>query len=110
MASFVQRGTIHRVLLRSGQALPNAWRNLAGSVGIVIRAAYIRCMARMTTHPRNATGRPARRSAEMVVPKRVPKGRKSDTIQVQWSDGAGELNYDELTPAQSWPFLRDDRS
>jgi len=75
------------------------------------RAAYIRCMARTAHHPRtHTTARPTRRSGELVVPKRVPKGRKSDTVQMQWSDGAGELNYDELSPAQSWPFLRDEQS
>ncbi|MBX2973322.1 MAG: hypothetical protein KF797_09480 [Flavobacteriales bacterium] len=42
---------------------------------------------------------------ELLVPKRVRRGRKADTIQLQWYDGAGELQYEELSPAQSWPYL-----
>lgn len=42
---------------------------------------------------------------ELLVPKRVRPGRKADIIQLQWYDGAGELQYEELSPAQSWPYL-----
>lgn len=42
---------------------------------------------------------------EVLVPKRTTKGRKTDTVLLQWHDGAGELQYTELSPAQSWPFL-----
>ncbi|MBL7956231.1 MAG: hypothetical protein JNJ91_14440 [Flavobacteriales bacterium] len=43
--------------------------------------------------------------AELLVPKRTARGRKSDVVELQWYDGAGELQYEELSPAQSWPFL-----
>jgi len=43
--------------------------------------------------------------AELLVPKKMARGRKSDVIQLQWYDGAGELQYEELSPAQSWPYL-----
>ncbi len=42
---------------------------------------------------------------ELLVPKRMPRGRKAKTVQLQWYDGAGELQYAELSPAQSWPYL-----
>jgi len=43
--------------------------------------------------------------AELLVPKRMPRGRKANIIQLQWYDGAGEMQYEELSPAQSWPYL-----
>lgn len=49
--------------------------------------------------------RPKRTPDELLVPKRMPRGRKSEVVQLQWHDGAGELQYKELSPAQSWPFL-----
>lgn len=67
---------------------------------------YIRCMSRM-----RATAPTPRRKvfdrvpAELLVPKRTARGRKSDVVELQWYDGAGELQYEELSPAQSWPYL-----
>ncbi len=66
-------------------------------------------MAGKTEQKGKGPKRPKRRSGEVVVQKRATKGQKPDTVRVQWSDGAGELNYDELSPAQSWPFLREDQ-
>jgi hypothetical protein len=43
--------------------------------------------------------------AELLVPKKMARGRKSDVVALQWYDGAGELQYEELSPAQSWPYL-----
>jgi len=33
------------------------------------------------------------------------RGRKPETVAFQWHDGAGELHYEVLSPAQSWPYL-----
>lgn len=67
---------------------------------------YIRCMPRIRT----TASAPRRKvfdrvPAELLVPKKMARGRKSDVIQLQWYDGAGELQYEELSPAQSWPYL-----
>jgi hypothetical protein len=67
---------------------------------------YIRCMPRIRT----IVSAPRRKvfdrvPAELLVPKKMARGRKSDVIQLQWYDGAGELQYEELSPAQSWPYL-----
>ncbi|MBK8498674.1 MAG: hypothetical protein IPL52_07620 [Flavobacteriales bacterium] len=34
------------------------------------------------------------------------RGRLARTVALQWRDGAGELHYERLTAAQSWPFLQ----
>lgn len=54
--------------------------------------------------------RPHRRSPralleQLLIKPAAHKGRKPDTVALQWLDGAGELHYEELSPAQSWPFL-----
>lgn len=72
------------------------------------RALYIRSMTstRPTSRIRRSRGR-AITPPEVFVPKRVARGRKPHTMQLQWYDGAGELQYAELSPAQSWPYLRE---
>ncbi|HRH68651.1 MAG: hypothetical protein JNL43_04865 [Flavobacteriales bacterium] len=42
----------------------------------------------------------------LLVKPRLSKGREPLTVAFQWYDGAGELHYEILTPAQSWPYLR----
>ena len=67
---------------------------------------YIRCMTAARINERLRQRRRSKEAwAELFVPKRVPRGRKPRTMQLQWYDGAGELQYAELTPAQSWPYL-----
>lgn len=62
--------------------------------------------------PRRALPRsvPRRSTAELLEPVLVKpglrRGRKPTTVAFQWYDGAGELHYEVLTPAQSWPYLR----
>lgn len=42
---------------------------------------------------------------ELLVAVRCHKSRKPDCVALQWRDGAGELHFEVLSPAQSWPFL-----
>lgn len=44
---------------------------------------------------------------EVLVAPRTRRGRKPRTVAFQWHDGAGELHYEVLSPAQSWPYLAD---
>ncbi|MBK9538402.1 MAG: hypothetical protein IPO12_06655 [Flavobacteriales bacterium] len=38
-------------------------------------------------------------------------GRKAQqrTVSLQWHDGVGDLQFYELSPAQSWPYLSEDQ-
>lgn len=58
-----------------------------------------------TIGPRAKRPTTKRLPTELLVPKRMPRGRKANIIQLQWYDGAGEMQYEELSPAQSWPYL-----
>lgn len=84
----------------------NWTKKLRPLVRNMLAVNYIRCMSRM-----RATAPTPRRKvfdrvpAELLVPKRTARGRKSDVVELQWYDGAGELQYEELSPAQSWPYL-----
>ncbi len=42
---------------------------------------------------------------ELVVSTPTTGSRKPTTVAFQWHDGAGELHYEVLSPAQSWPYL-----
>lgn len=53
------------------------------------------------TPPRTRQRRSTRTAHELLVRPR----RSSRTVAFQWYDGAGELHYQELSPAQSWPYL-----
>lgn len=55
--------------------------------------------------PKQAVPQRERTPLELLVPKRTSRGRRSEVVLLQWYDGAGELQYQELTPAQSWPYL-----
>ncbi len=50
---------------------------------------------------RQRAPRVSRHAHELVVRPR----RSRHTVAVQWHDSVGELHYQELTPAQSWPYL-----
>lgn len=50
--------------------------------------------------------RPAWHAGELVV----RPGRRSRTVAIQWHDSVGDLHYQELTPAQSRPYLRQRRA
>lgn len=52
-----------------------------------------------------ARKRPNRLQEQVLIAARGGKGRKADTVALQWLDGAGELHYETLSPAQSWPYL-----
>ncbi|MBK6830233.1 MAG: hypothetical protein IPG92_05540 [Flavobacteriales bacterium] len=59
---------------------------------------------------RHKQDRPDRRSPralleQLLIKPAARKGRKPDTVAFQWLDGAGELHYEVLSPAQSWPYL-----
>ena len=62
----------------------------------------------MSTHRTRSTVRRKRQERmpeEVLVALRSHSSRKPDRIALQWLDGAGELHYETLSPAQSWPFL-----
>ncbi len=42
---------------------------------------------------------------ELLITPRKRHGRKAERVAFQWHDGAGELHYCVLSPAQSWPYL-----
>jgi len=42
---------------------------------------------------------------ELLITPRKRHGRKAERVAFQWYDGAGELHYCVLSPAQSWPYL-----
>jgi hypothetical protein len=42
---------------------------------------------------------------ELLIAPRKRHGRRSERVAFQWHDGAGELHYCVLSPAQSWPYL-----
>lgn len=47
----------------------------------------------------------ARVPDELLVAVRCRSRRKPDCVALQWHDGAGELHFEVLSPAQSWPYL-----
>jgi len=57
--------------------------------------------------PRVLRRSPVELSETLLVKPRSRKGRKPSTVAFQWYDGAGELHYEVLSPAQSWPYLRE---
>ena len=65
--------------------------------------SYLRNMspARQRTTNGGARGRTAGQRELLVRPRRSRR-----TVAFQWYDGAGELHYQELSPAQSWPYLQ----
>jgi len=42
---------------------------------------------------------------ELLITPRKRNGRKAERVAFQWHDGAGELHFCVLSPAQSWPYL-----
>ncbi|MBK9177417.1 MAG: hypothetical protein IPM46_14000 [Flavobacteriales bacterium] len=57
------------------------------------------------TKSRNHRKPAARMPDELLVAVRCHSRRKPDCVALQWHDGAGELHFEVLSPAQSWPFL-----
>jgi len=54
-----------------------------------------------------ALGR-SRRTAmleQLLITPKKRSVRKPGRVAFQWHDGAGELHYCVLSPAQSWPYL-----
>lgn len=53
--------------------------------------------------PRKKRTRRKRQPDELLVRLR---GGSVRTVALQWRDGAGEMHYERLNAAQSWPFLQ----
>jgi len=69
------------------------------------RIAYLDAMVRVRTR-----STAARRKAVPQVPHellvRLSRRRGHDpVVAFEWTDGAGELQFTVLSPAQSWPYL-----
>lgn len=63
-------------------------------------------MTRRMASPHRARRRPRIRvTDEVLVAPRSRRGNTARTVAFQWHDGAGELHYEVLSPAQSWPYL-----
>jgi hypothetical protein len=63
--------------------------------------------SRRAPAPRAPRRSPAELLETLLVTPRARRGRKPTIVAFQWYDGAGELHYEVLTPAQSWPYLRE---
>ncbi|MBK6369642.1 MAG: hypothetical protein IPL64_16840 [Flavobacteriales bacterium] len=62
-------------------------------------------MTKPTTDRSRVSTRVKRVLGELLVAPPKGRGRKPETVAFQWHDGAGELHYEVLSPAQSWPYL-----
>ena len=71
-----------------------------------LSGSYIRTMTpRRTTSHRALRVLRERPTNEVLVAPVTRRGRRPRTVAFQWYDGAGELHYEVLSPAQSWPYL-----
>lgn len=61
-------------------------------------------MLRRNIRPTGARHRRRTRSEE-TIHLRLGKGM-GGRVALQWMDGAGELHYEVLSVAQSWPYLK----
>lgn len=66
---------------------------------------YIRNMTRQHEAPVKRVRRGPRAEEEILVAPRKRRENGMRRVELQWLDGAGELHYEVLSPAQSWPYL-----
>ena len=65
---------------------------------------WIRCVSPKSRPP--ARRKSARQVPdELLVAVRGAQRGRRDRVALQWRDGAGELHFEVLSPAQSWPYL-----
>jgi hypothetical protein len=66
---------------------------------------YIRSMSRSQTSVLKRARRALRTEEDLLVALRKRRENGVRRVELQWLDGAGELHYEVLSPAQSWPYL-----
>lgn len=64
---------------------------------------------RRATAPKVLRLRPNSLDTQLIA-RRTRRGGKARQVAFQWYDGAGELHYYVLTPAQSTPYLEKARA
>ncbi len=72
---------------------------------MVASTTYIRSMPRSNGPVLKRTRRVPRVEEELLVALRKRKENGARRVELQWLDGAGELHYEVLSAAQSWPYL-----
>ncbi len=78
---------------------------LRRSVAIPRSATYIRNVTRQHEPHSKRVRRDRRAEEDLLVALRKRRESGGRQIELQWLDGAGELHYEVLSPAQSWPYL-----